>query len=107
MLCRAIGALESQNDIAGFELPIRCSGFKTKGLLLRDQARLATYSLNCADRFDERPTLERVAHAAVKPQTAATLSPALPNARELGVGRFLVSCDWTRVFSSRGAGRLV
>jgi hypothetical protein len=26
MLCRAIGALASENDIAGFELPIRKSG---------------------------------------------------------------------------------
>jgi hypothetical protein len=29
MLCRAIGALASENDIAGFELPIPFGGFKT------------------------------------------------------------------------------
>jgi len=27
MLCRAIGALASENDTAGFELPIPCGGF--------------------------------------------------------------------------------
>src|SRR5947209_5913079 len=29
MLCCAIGALGSENDIAGFELPIPCGGFRT------------------------------------------------------------------------------
>lgn len=53
MLCRATGALASENDIAGFELPIPCGGFATpritSELVIKDPQRRQVFSLGFAE----------------------------------------------------------
>ena len=45
MLCRAIGALMSEDDIAGFELPIPCAAFKTTDCYYFEQRCCQKYEI--------------------------------------------------------------
>jgi hypothetical protein len=62
MLCRAIGAPRSENDTAGFELPIRFSGFLIHGLLLRRDGPGKSSKQRILTRLLRRPGSGHHAH---------------------------------------------
>jgi len=71
MLCRAIGALASENDIAGFELPIRWGGFlepriatfQRRELVFQPKAHFACWSHARPDSFKDSLLFLQLVHA--------------------------------------------